>query len=369
MDGEDARPAFFGGLIAAVVIALFGILGPHGGSVWQLPNGLQRSVEAALARANVGGVEVSMEGQTAVLAGIVQDNATIWRAQRATLVAAGSGGPWAGGVTVIDIRDVKVGTIERPFNWRIARQDNQVTLSGAAPSDGARAALLERARSAFPNAQIIDQMHVAGGAPSGPWRLLALDAISQLALLTSGEARFTGARLVVLGSGPREAVDRVRRHYDEAAPQPYRARADITVSGEPLAIPELSDLDLTSGRAEVCGQAFTRLMAHNVINFASGSADLDRDSLQLLDRLASVALRCDRYEIEVAGHTDNQGDRGANLDLSRRRAETVVNYLADLNVARERLRAVGFGPDQPVADNGTPAGQAANRRIVFTVRG
>jgi OmpA-OmpF porin, OOP family len=146
------------------------------------------------------------------------------------------------------------------------------------------------------------------------------------------------------------------------------AATDLLVSGEPLAIPELSGLSLTDADATVCAQAFQRMMSNNVINFESGSASIDPDSLPLLRNLASVALRCDRFTIEIAGHTDNQGARALNLDLSRRRAENVAAYLENLNVARERLKPIGLGPDQPVASNASLAGQAANRRIVFSVR-
>ena len=101
----------------------------------------------------------------------------------------------------------------------------------------------------------------------------------------------------------------------------------------------------------------------------TGSAQIDQESRRLLDNLVSVALRCDRFMIEIAGHTDNVGARAANLDLSLRRAEAVRAYLAGQGVARDRLRAQGYGPDRPRASNATAVGQAANRRIEFTVTG
>jgi OOP family OmpA-OmpF porin len=110
-------------------------------------------------------------------------------------------------------------------------------------------------------------------------------------------------------------------------------------------------------------------MERNVINFAEGSAALAPASRTVLNALASVALRCDRFSIEVAGHTDNTGDRTSNMDLSRRRADAVAAYLAGQGVARARLSAHGYGPDRPRSSNATPAGQAANRRIEFYVSG
>lgn len=366
---EDSRPVFFGALAAAIVAALFGMLGPHDGAIWRMPGALEARVSRALESAGLGSLEVAMSGQRARLAGVVPNEAAVALAARTALTAAGGGGPWAGGVTHVEVKDVGVGEAESPFAWRAVKEARTVTLWGAAPSEPARDALLIRARALFPNYEIVDRMRIAGGAPSSAWRRVALDALGQLAKLDRGEARMSDAALVVVGEGAAEAVSEVRNHYDEALPPPFRARADVIVTGQPLAIPELADINLSNARPEVCGEAFRRLMTNNVITFESGSAELSRESLPLLDHLASVALRCDRYEIEVAGHTDNQGPRELNLDLSRRRAEAVVAYLASLNVARERLRALGYGPDQPVASNATPGGQAANRRIVFTVRG
>ena len=58
-----------------------------------------------------------------------------------------------------------------------------------------------------------------------------------------------------------------------------------------------------------------------------------------------------------------------NLRLSRERAEAVVSFLRDKGVAADRLTGEGFGPDQPVANNKTPAGREKNRRTEFKVQG
>jgi outer membrane protein OmpA-like peptidoglycan-associated protein len=73
--------------------------------------------------------------------------------------------------------------------------------------------------------------------------------------------------------------------------------------------------------------------------------------------------------IEIGAHTDNTGPREANLSLSQRRAEAVAERLASEGVTRTRLRAIGYGPDRPRASNETAVGQAANRRIEFSVSG
>ena len=122
-----------------------------------------------------------------------------------------------------------------------------------------------------------------------------------------------------------------------------------------------------TGGAEACENAFGRLMERNVINFATGDAAIAPSSRQTLNARPPSALRCDRFSIEVAGHTDNVGAREVNMELSRRRADAVAAYLAGQGVARWRLTARGYGPDRPRSSNATETGQAANRRIEFYV--
>jgi len=211
-------------------------------------------------------------------------------------------------------------------------------------------------------------MRVAGGAPSPYFLNVARDAVRAVALLNTGEARIIDSQIAIIGDGGQAAASAIRQTFAEP-PAPFRARLDMTVDGLDVAHPELQGLNLASGDAETCTRAFDRLMERNVINFAPGSAAIDPSSRQVLNSLASVALRCDRFSIEVAGHTDNSGTPEANMELSRARADAVASYLAQQGVARSRLEARGYGQDRPRASNATQAGQAANRRIEFNVTG
>ena len=71
--------------------------------------------------------------------------------------------------------------------------------------------------------------------------------------------------------------------------------------------------------------------------------------------------------IRVEGHTDNVGDDGFNLTLSRNRAAEVMAYLVDQGVDAGRLTSEGFGDTQPIADNETEEGRATNRRVEFRI--
>jgi outer membrane protein OmpA-like peptidoglycan-associated protein len=78
---------------------------------------------------------------------------------------------------------------------------------------------------------------------------------------------------------------------------------------------------------------------------------------------ATEAIR----KISIEGHTDGQGTPAYNLDLSRRRAESVKAWLIAHGVAAERIEASGFGDTKPLTTNKTAAGRAANRRVEFVI--
>ncbi|ACM19970.1 peptidoglycan-binding outer membrane protein, OMP_b-brl, OmpA and OmpA domain-containing [Geotalea daltonii FRC-32] len=97
--------------------------------------------------------------------------------------------------------------------------------------------------------------------------------------------------------------------------------------------------------------------------------DIDKALIRAEDHreIARVGEFMQRYPDTTAvieGHTDNVGTDEHNLDLSRRRAESVTNYLVDkFGIDRSRLSSTGYGFKHPVADNGTEAGKQKNRRI------
>jgi len=100
------------------------------------------------------------------------------------------------------------------------------------------------------------------------------------------------------------------------------------------------------------------------IHFETGKADLTPDSAKTLEQIAELLGRRPEWTLRVEGHTDNVGKAPANLDLSKRRAKAVRDWMvAKHKVASARLIAEGFGDTRPVADNNDQAGRARNRRV------
>jgi outer membrane protein OmpA-like peptidoglycan-associated protein len=109
-----------------------------------------------------------------------------------------------------------------------------------------------------------------------------------------------------------------------------------------------------------------RIRIKGNILFETGSANIQKQSLKLLDEVAVVLERNPELgPVVIEGHTDNVGSDTLNLNLSQRRAQSVLNYLVSKGIDASRLRAKGFGESKPIATNATPLGRAKNRRVDF----
>jgi outer membrane protein OmpA-like peptidoglycan-associated protein len=101
------------------------------------------------------------------------------------------------------------------------------------------------------------------------------------------------------------------------------------------------------------------------INFEPASAQLTVESYKVLDDVADILLKYAYIRVEVQGHTDSDGPDAANLDLSARRARSVVEYLIKRGVDPDRLEYVGYGESKPLGPNSSKALKAVNRRVEF----
>jgi outer membrane protein OmpA-like peptidoglycan-associated protein len=103
-------------------------------------------------------------------------------------------------------------------------------------------------------------------------------------------------------------------------------------------------------------------IAHNIM-FNSSSDQLTDSSYIALDALSTLLSNHPNWHLAIEGYTDNSGRADKNRQLSQKRALAVKNYLVKKGIGENHLTATGFGQENPIADNSTPAGRAVNRRV------
>jgi len=103
------------------------------------------------------------------------------------------------------------------------------------------------------------------------------------------------------------------------------------------------------------------------ITFPINSYEIQPQFRPTLDEVARTLADYPSTYIDIYGHTDPSGGDAINIPLSRNRAQSVADYLATRGVAPARMATRGFGSSQPIADNSTESGRAANRRVEIRV--
>jgi OOP family OmpA-OmpF porin len=119
-------------------------------------------------------------------------------------------------------------------------------------------------------------------------------------------------------------------------------------------------------RVDATGCSFKEEIKLPGVVFETGSAELKPESLPVLEGAIATLKRYPELNIEVAGHTDSRGSDAFNLDLSARRAESVLKYLHDGGVTNA-LKSRGYGERQPIGSNTSDDGRQQNRRVVLRV--
>src|SRR5260221_1073655 len=210
-----------------------------------------------------------------------------------------------------------------------------LTLTGYVPDNNVHAALVAAAGRKFFSEKVVDNLKASVGAPSG-FANAVVPALGALSRLSTGTLVVSDREVKLSGDALYDAAaNQIRSGLGKAFPQGWQYKAEISV--KPAAAP----VDSTA-----CQQLFAELLGKARIRFESGKADIVADSAGLLDRLIETALRCPSSNIEIAGHTDTDGDEAANQTLSEKRAQAVTDYLVKAGLAANRFMPVGYGSTQ-----------------------
>lgn len=154
----------------------------------------------------------------------------------------------------------------------------------------------------------------------------------------------------------RDAEARTKQLEEEMATRLERIqRIALTSAGKIEVIPDKDDS--------------SRILVSLRITFGFDKADIRPSEFETMQKISEILNTYPESKLLIAGHTDSIGTYDYNINLSQRRMESVMYYLITKgNIRQERfLWPVAYGEMQPVADNGTAAGQARNRRVDFEI--
>jgi OOP family OmpA-OmpF porin len=232
----------------------------------------------------------------------------------------------------------------------------KLTLRGTVASEAEKDQILRRASEIYGSGKVIDTLNVNKERTSATWLPGVLGLLPLIAKgVENAFLKVEGKEVILKGEVATE-----------------ERKASLIKEAQAVAGPALKIVDRLQVAAQKGGEAKVQAsideqIAGQTIEFDVGSASISSRGVALLDRLLPFLHGAAQTRVEIGGHTDNTGDPTYNLDLSRRRAMAVQQYLISRGVDEKRLTAVGYGQEKPIADNNTPQGQLKNRRIEFKI--
>ena len=122
---------------------------------------------------------------------------------------------------------------------------------------------------------------------------------------------------------------------------------------------------MVSMTPEQCVNNINEILKKEKIAFEPASTAIKGSSRIAIKKIATVVRKCENVRMEISGHTDSQGGKEMNLNLSQLRAESVKAALLSRKVLVKKLVPIGYGETLPIADNKTEEGREMNRRIEF----
>ncbi len=242
------------------------------------------------------------------------------------------------------------GLASLPHGVAYAQAEAPVLITGTVADEATRAALLERLRSVYGPARVVDQLSVGTVSTPANWSAYVGRLIGpNLRLVKGGQLKIDGNSVSLRGDVLNEG-------------QRQQIAGDIAASLNPTYTVN-NGLRVQASQQGVLDAA----LADRIIEFESGKATLTPAGTAVLDGMTAALQKIKGVKVQVIGHTDNAGSRAGNLSLSQARAEAVKDYVVAQGITAESIAVSGEGPDRPVADNRTPEGKARNRRIEFKV--
>jgi len=115
-------------------------------------------------------------------------------------------------------------------------------------------------------------------------------------------------------------------------------------------------------------EKLNRLLANQAIEFQVNDSMITEEGAELLKTIAGMIKSHPFAQIEIIGHTDNEGTEIYNRTLSWKRAETVLSILVNHGIPSSSLHSIGLGSSRPETDNTTTQGRRRNRRVEFLVK-
>ncbi|WP_028203394.1 OmpA family protein [Paraburkholderia nodosa] len=246
------------------------------------------------------------------------------------------------------------------------------TITATVGTEAEKTQLIDALTKQFGAGKFTANVNVDAATKPAEW-LAHLDGLLPLMALPGAQVKIDGTHVELSGA----AADTKAGWLDKLKAL-FGSGFDIGVFNVQKAVTDATQSfrdavkGLFAADSSCAGADVAKVLNLQVMNFRTGSSVVPASAADDLRQSARALIACAKrgqpVSLEVAGYSDNVGDKAANLALSKQRALAVRTYLASQGVPLSRLAAQGYGDANPVDSNDTESGRFHNRRIEFVAK-
>ena len=253
----------------------------------------------------------------------------------------------------------------------------KIIYSSTVADDAAKTSLLDALKAAFGD-KASGEIGVDKAAKSANWLAMLGKFLPELKAMSGSKLTLDGDDITLDGSLPQSDIDGLMGKLKGIFGDKFNIKsvAQALTAAAPAApmddaaknVAAAAKMDALKAAGNISGDDLVKALNLAVIHFATGSANISPDSMDILKKAAeTLKAAAPGTKVEIGGHTDNVGNPESNMKLSDARAKSVMATLGKLGVNAGMLMAKGYGDTKPVDSNDTPEGKAKNRRMEFAL--
>ncbi len=256
----------------------------------------------------------------------------------------------------------------------------KIFYNGTVGDDAAKTSVMDAIKAAFGDSASGEIM-VDKASKGANWLGMLGNFLPELKSMAGSKLTLDGDDITLEGSMPQGEIDGLMGKLKSIFGDKFniKSMAQALAAAAPAAPEAPKDdaaknaeagakMDALAAAGNISGEDLVKALNLAIIHFATGSANISADSMDVLKKAAAtLKAAAPGTKVEIGGHTDNAGNPASNMKLSEARSKSVMTTLVKLGVNAAMLTAKGFGDTKPVAPNDTPEGKAQNRRMEFTL--
>ncbi len=244
-----------------------------------------------------------------------------------------------------------------PARLALSNADGAILFSGVVADNATRDSIIDSLKTVLGPNKVSGNLAVEAHTAAPPW-LPKLQAALAALNISRSKAVFEGNTLSVGGVIPDAAREEILATLKSIFGNQFEFANLSRVATKPVT-------DLSAPQSGFSGKDLVGVLNKTVLNFATGSAEVEASSKPLLTQAANLIKQLPAGTVvHISGYTDSRGDPAANLVLSQHRADSVRQILVDAGADPASLIAKGYGSGNA---SGSDAGQLNERRIEFSV--